>query len=91
MKATIAQQQKMLDSYLRKVEDLEGEGREELVAQNNDLQREISKLHGVIEKKDEEVEELYQEARAAQKMAAKIEEVYQEFDQLQAKMSALEK
>lgn len=91
LKSTIAQQQKLLNTYLQKVEDLENEGREELNRKINDLEREIHKLHLVIEKKDEEANDLQQQAAAAQKMAAKIEEVYQEFDQLQNKMTALEK
>ncbi|HEU4472053.1 MAG TPA: hypothetical protein VFR58_13265 [Flavisolibacter sp.] len=91
LKSTIAQQQKLLTSYLRQVEELEAESREDLRKENNELQREITKLHEVIEKKDEEIEELYQQASASKKMAAKIDEVYQEFDQLQAKMIALEK
>jgi chromosome segregation ATPase len=91
MKETIAQQQKLLTGYLQKIEQVEHDGREELVQQNNTLQKEITKLHGIIEKKDEEIEEVQQQASTAHKMAAKIEEVYQEFDQLQEKMSALEK
>lgn len=91
LKNTIANQQKMLNSYLEKVEELEQEGREELRELNNQLQKDIEKLHSVIEKKDEEIEELFQQARAAQKMTAKIEEVYNEFEQLQTKMQSLEK
>jgi chromosome segregation ATPase len=90
LKTTIAQQQKLLDSYLQKVEELENEGREELNHQINDMERQIVRLHNVIEKKDLEIEELQQEASAAEKMSARIEEVYREFDQLQAKMTALE-
>lgn len=91
MKATIVHQQKLLDTYLQKAEDLENEGREKLTHQNNLLEKEIDKLHGVIEKKDEEIEDLYQQAATAKKMAAKIEEVYREFDLLQSKMLDLEK
>lgn len=91
LKTTIAQQQKVLNSYLEKIESMEEEGREELKQQNQDLEREIAKLHHVIEKKDEEIDEIYQQASGAQKMASKIEEVYQEFEQLQTKMATLEK
>lgn len=91
LKASIAHQQKILNDYLFKVEELENEGKEELVEQNNALQKEIAKLHGVIEEKDAEVEDLQQQVSAAGKMAAKIEEVYQEFDLLQSKMVQLEK
>ena len=91
LKATIAQQQKLLNSYLKQVEQLENEGKEELRKVNNELQREITKLHGIIEKKDEELDDIQQQAAAAQKMASKIEEVYQEFDILQEKMQLLER
>jgi chromosome segregation ATPase len=91
LKSNIVQQQKLLDTYLQKIEELENEGKQELNGQIHDLEREINKLHIVIDKKDAELEELQQEASAAQKMAAKIEEVYQEFDQLQEKMATLEK
>ncbi len=91
LKSTIAQQQKLLNSYLREVEELENEGKEELREENNGLQKEITKLHGVIETKDAEIEDLFQQATTAQKMASKIEEVYEEFDLLQSKMQLLEK
>lgn len=90
LKTTIGQQQKLLNTYLQKVEDLENQGKEELNGRINDLERDIHKLHLVIEKKDEEIEDLYQQSSAAQKMADKIEEVYQEFDLLQNKMQKLE-
>lgn len=91
LKSTISQQQKLLDSYLEKVDALESERKEELNYQIQNLEKEINKLHLVIEKKDEEIEDLHQQASAAQKMAARIEEVYREFDLLQEKMSLLEK
>jgi chromosome segregation ATPase len=91
LKASIAHQQKMLNDYLAKVEELENGGKEQLVQQNNALQKEITKLHGVIEEKDAEIEDLQQQVSSASKMAEKIEEVYQEFDQLQSKMAQLEK
>lgn len=91
LKNTITQQQKMLDSYLLKVEELENEGRQELNKQITDLERRIDQLHAVVEEKDEEIKELSQQASAGQRMAAKIEEVYREFDQLQTKMDTLEK
>lgn len=90
-KNTIAKQQRLLDTYLEKVEDLEKEHREELELQNNRLEKEIAKLHGVIEEKDAELEELAEQAKAGQRMAQRIEEAYQEFEQLQQKMASLEK
>lgn len=89
-KHTIAQQQKLLNTYLKKVEELENEGREELRNENKDLQREIIKLKNVVEHQDAEMEELREESLSAQKMAARVEEVYKEFDLLQDKMAALE-
>jgi chromosome segregation ATPase len=91
LKNTIAQQQRMLDSYLQKVEELENEGREELNSKIETLEKEADELAGVIEEKDEEIKDLKQQASAGQRMAAKIEEVYQEFEQLQTKMAVLEK
>jgi chromosome segregation ATPase len=91
LKNTIAQQQKMLENYLEKVEELENEGREELNEKIGELEKQVDQLYGVIEQKDEEIKELQQEVSAGQRMAAKIEEVYQEFEQLQTKMAALEK
>ncbi len=90
LKSTISQQQKLLNSYLSQVEELENEGKEEIRQENNDLQREITKLHGIIESKDAEIEDLFLQATSAQKMASKIEEVYEEFDVLQSKMQLLE-
>lgn len=91
LKNTIAQQQKMLNSYLKKVEDLEQEGRKELNNRIIELEKQSEQFQNIIAKKDEEIKELEQEAAVAQKMAAKIEEVYREFEQLQTKMAALEK
>lgn len=91
LKSTIAQQQRMLDSYLQKVEELEQEGRAELTGKIEDLEKKVDELTGVIEEKDEEIKDLKQQVSAGQRMAAKIEEVYQEFELLQTKMAALEK
>lgn len=91
LKNTIAQQQRMLDSYLQKVEELENEGKEELNSTIEELERKVDELSGEIEEKDEEIKDLKQQAFAGQRMAAKIEEVYQEFEQLQTKMAVLEK
>jgi chromosome segregation ATPase len=91
LKNTIAQQQRMLDSYLQKVEELENEGREELNARIEELEMKVDELMGGIEEKDETIKDLTQQASAGQRMASKIEEVYQEFEQLQIKMGALEK
>jgi len=91
LKTTIADQQKVLESYLEKVGELEDQGKEELRKQNDNLQKEIHKLHLVIERKDEELDAVQQHATTAQRMAEKIEEVFEEFDLLQSKMAAVEK
>ena len=91
LKNTISQQQKLLDSYLQKVEEAERERKEKLHHQIHDLEKEITRLHLVVEKKDEEMENLQQQASASKKMAARIEEVYKEFDLLQEKMVQVEK
>jgi DNA repair exonuclease SbcCD ATPase subunit len=91
LKETVLQQQKLLNSFLRQVEEIENEGREELEMQNKHLQNEIKGLETQLEKKDAELEEVKQQASMSERMSAKIEEVYQEFDLLQAKMAALEK
>lgn len=91
LKRTIAQQQKMLDSYLRKTEELEHEGRRELNDKTEALEKKLDELRGVIEEKNEEIKDLRQQASAGQKMAARLEEVYQELEQLQTKMAGLEK
>jgi chromosome segregation ATPase len=91
LKNTISQQQKMLDSYLQKVEELEHEGREELNSKIEELEKKVDELIGVIEGKDEEIKELHQQVSAGERMAARIDEVYQEFEQLQTKMVSLEK
>jgi len=91
LKNTIVQQQKMLDSYLQKVEELENEGREELNTKIEELEKKVDELSGVVEDKDEEIKDLYQQVTAGENMAARIDEVYKEFEQLQSKMAILEK
>jgi DNA repair exonuclease SbcCD ATPase subunit len=91
LKTTVLQQQKLLNSFLRQVEEIESEGREELEMQNKHLQNEIKTLAMQLEKKDAELEEVKQQASMSERMAARIEEVYQEFETLQSKMLTLEK
>lgn len=91
LKNTIAQQQKMLDSYLAKVEELENEGREELNEKIEELEKKVDELTGVVEEKDDEIKDLRQQASAGERMATRIEEVYREFEQLQTRMAGLEK
>jgi chromosome segregation ATPase len=91
LKSTIQQQQKLLNSFLQQVEEVEKHGREELEMDNKHLKEEIKALEAQLDKKDAEVEEVRQQAKMAERMAARIDEVYQEFEQLQAKMVTLEK
>ena len=91
LKNTIAQQQKMLDSYLEKVEELENEGRDELNSTIEELEKKVDELIGTIEEKDEEIKELREQAAAGERMASRIDEVYQEFERFQAKIASLEK
>ena len=91
LKETVVQQQKLLNSFLRQVEEIENEGREDLEMQNKHLQEEINDLQAKLEDKDGELEEVRQQAAMSERMAARIEEVYQEFELLQTKMAALEK
>ena len=91
LKNTIAQQQKMLDDYLGKIEELENEGREELNSKIEELEDKVSELNYEIEEKNESIKELKEEVSAGQRMANQIEEVYHELEQLQIKMQALEK
>jgi chromosome segregation ATPase len=91
LKNTIAQQQKMLDSYLEKVEELENEGREELNDKIEELEKKVDELIGVVEEKDEEIKDLREQATAGERMASRIDEVYQEFEQLQTKIATLER
>jgi chromosome segregation ATPase len=91
LKQTIQQQQKLLNSFLKQVEEIENEGREELELQNKHLEKEIGNLEARLEKKQAELEEVKQQASMAERMADKIEEVYQEFELLQSKMASLEK
>ena len=91
LKTTILQQQKLLNAYLQQVEQLENDGKEELRKQNQLLEKEIARLHHVIEQKDQEIDEVLQQTSAEEKMAARIDEVYREFEQLQTKMALFEK
>ncbi len=91
LKTTILQQQKLLNAYLQQVEHLENDGKEEMRKQNQLLEKEVARLHHIIEQKDQEIEEILQQSSAEDKMAARIDEVYREFEQLQAKMAHFEK
>jgi len=91
LKQTIARQQTLLNHYLGQIEELETGKHNDLQKQNLALQEEIVRLHEQLEKKDAEIEDLYQQASASSKMAARIDEVYRDFEQLQANMQLLEK
>ena len=91
LKETVLQQQKLLNSFLRQVEEIENEGREELEMQNRHLQEEMNDLQAKLEDKNAELEEVRQQAALSERMAARIDEVYREFELLQTKMATLEK
>lgn len=91
LKETILQQQRLLNGFLRQVEEIENEGKEELTLENKHLQNEIKTLELQLEQKEAQLEESRQQASLAERMAARIEEVYQEFEQLQTKMVTLER
>jgi len=91
LKQTVFEQQKLLNGFLRQVEEIENEGREELELRNKELQNEIEDLKAGLDEKDAALEQVKQQAALSERMAAKIEEVYQEFEQLQTKMISLEK
>lgn len=91
LKATVLQQQKLLNGFLRQVELLEQQGKEDLELRNKHLESEIRDLEAQLDNKAIELDETRQKAATAEKMAARIEEVYRELDQLQAKMENLER
>ena len=72
LKTTIAQQQKLLNTYLYKVEELENEGRDELRSKNEELEEKIGELEELLDKKDADLNSLKQQAATSQKMAARI-------------------
>lgn len=86
LKESIEQQQKALDKLMMQVdnwtEDMEA---------NTGSRVEIEELEIELEKKDLELMKVKQQLSASQKMAARIDEVYREFDELQVKITDLEK
>ena len=90
LKQTVAQQQKLLNGFLRKVEEMEDNGKEELKLENEDLRAEIKKLEELVDNKAAEVEGLQQQVSTAQSMVARIDEIYSEFESLQQRMRELE-
>jgi chromosome segregation ATPase len=91
LKETVLQQQKLLNSFLRQVEEIENEGREELEMQNKELKETIKELGAQLDDKVAELEEVRQKAVMSERMSARIEEVYKELEFLQSKMETLEK
>jgi len=90
LRQTVSQQQKLLTGFLRQVEELEDNGKEELKLENEDLRMEIKNLEAFVDKKDAEIQKLQQQANMAQTMAARVDEIYQEFELLQGRMKELE-
>lgn len=90
LKQTVAQQQKLLNGFLRKVEEMEDNGKEELKLENEDLRTEIKRLEELVDTKAAEAESLQQQVSTAQSMVARIDEIYGEFEALQQRMRELE-
>ncbi len=90
LKQTVAQQQKLLNGFLRQVEEMEDNGKEELKFENEDLKAEIRNLEKLVDKKGEEISHLLQKVAAAQSMTARIDEICSEFEALQERMQELE-
>ncbi|HEX6333761.1 MAG TPA: hypothetical protein VFZ78_06015 [Flavisolibacter sp.] len=91
LKATIMQQQRILDGLLKQVEEAENDGKDQLRAENEELLDDIRRLEELIDKKNGEINGLKQQAALAQKLTTRVEEIYHEFEQLQQKMVILEK
>src|SRR5688572_2049800 len=90
LKETILQQQRLLNGFLKQVEEIENVGRGELEKDNKELKKEITDLELKLDKKQLALDDALQQAAIADRMADRIEEVYKEFDLLQNKMEALE-
>lgn len=91
LKETIMQQQKLLSGFLKQVEEVENEGKEELQLENRHLHQEIAELEEALAEKERELEETRNQATMADRMGARIDEVYGELEALQLKMMDLEK
>ena len=90
LKETILQQQRLLNGFLKQVEEIENVGRGELEKDNKELKKEITDLELRLDKKQLALDDALQQAAIADRMADRIEEVYKEFDLLQNKMEELE-
>jgi len=90
LKQTVTQQQKLLNGFLRQVEQMEDNGKEELKFENEDLKTEILNLEKLVDKKDEEIAHLQQQVTTAQNMSARIDEICREFESLQDRMKEIE-
>jgi chromosome segregation ATPase len=90
LKQTVSQQQKLLNGFLRKVEEMEDNGKEELKLENEDLKAEIKRLEELVDTKGAEIESLQQQVTTAQSMVARIDEIYGEFEALQQRMRETE-
>jgi DNA repair exonuclease SbcCD ATPase subunit len=90
LRQTVAQQQKLLNGFLKQIDELDDNGKEELKLENEDLRREIRSLESLVDKKQAENQRLEQQVSTAQSMVARIDEVVLEFEQLQSRMKELE-
>lgn len=90
LKGTVTQQQKLLTGFLKQVEELEDNGKEELKLENEDLRMEIKNLEAWVDKKEAEIEQLKQQAQLAQNITSRIDDIRQEFELLQGRMKEME-
>ena len=85
LKSNIEQQQRSLEQLLLQVDEWKGSAAQ---ARNND---EVEELQALLDDKEAELQNVKQQLAASQKMAVRIEDVYREFEELQLKISGLER
>jgi chromosome segregation ATPase len=90
LKGTISQQQKLLNGFLKQIDELEDSGKMELEAENEELKLELEGMEKMLSSRDAEIERLQQQATIALSMSTRIDEVVQEFEHLQKRMMELE-
>ncbi|MGV3658483.1 MAG: hypothetical protein ACO1NX_11025 [Chitinophagaceae bacterium] len=85
LKNNIEQQQRSLQQLLQQVDEWKGGAAQ---ARNHDV---VEELQALLDEKDAELHNVKQQLAASQKMAVRIDDVYREFEELQLKISGLEK
>jgi len=87
LKNSIEKQQRSLQQLLQQVDDWKGSSSPQK-RYNND---EVEELQALLDDKEEELQNVKQQLATAQKMAGRIDDVYREFEELQLKISGLER